>query len=174
VASGAIDRFGSVEPTEGGRSSRENLLLDGRWAPSAGDTWEVDAWGTRYKLRLWSDFTFFANSGLPSSRPRAAPSDRPADEDDRLQAEGYFLLDLLPQYRWRNLELGVQVLNLTNTEWEEVQFEDDSCVLGQEQGADPDRPCFAKPGGSAVTPPGVIHFTPGNPIGVLAGLTLFF
>ena len=45
-------------------SDRENLILDWRYTPSAADTWEVYAYGTRYKLRLWSDFTFFANSGL--------------------------------------------------------------------------------------------------------------
>src|SRR4030095_13602761 len=64
VASGALDRFGSVDPTEGGRSDRQNLILDWRYTPSAVEPWGVYPYGTRYKLRLWSDFTFFANSGL--------------------------------------------------------------------------------------------------------------
>ncbi len=64
VASGALDRFGSVDPTEGGRTDRQNLILDWRYTPSAVDTWEVYTYATRYKLRLWSDFTFFSNSGL--------------------------------------------------------------------------------------------------------------
>jgi hypothetical protein len=42
-------------------------------------------------------------------------TDRPADEGNRLQAEGYYLLDLFAKYRWRNVELGIQPLNLTNT-----------------------------------------------------------
>ena len=53
-----------IDPTEGGRTDRENLLLDWRYTPTPSDTWEVHGYGTRYKLRLWSDFTFFANSGL--------------------------------------------------------------------------------------------------------------
>jgi outer membrane receptor protein involved in Fe transport len=101
-------------------------------------------------------------------------ADRPADEDNVLQAEGYYVLDLFAKYRWRNVELGIQLLNLTNTEWREAQFADNSCVRSQEQSRDPTRPCFSKPGRNPVTPPGAVHFTPGNPIGVRAGVTLFF
>jgi outer membrane receptor protein involved in Fe transport len=101
-------------------------------------------------------------------------ADRPADEDDVLQAEGYNVLDLFAKYRWRNVELGIQLLNLTNTEWREAQFEDNSCVRSQEQSRNSTRPCFSKPGKSPVTPPGAIHLTPGNSIGVRAGVTLFF
>jgi outer membrane receptor protein involved in Fe transport len=101
-------------------------------------------------------------------------TDRPADEGNRLQAEGYYLLDLFAKYRWRNVELGIQLLNLTNTSWREAQFEDNSCVRSQVQSRDAARPCFSKPGKDPVTPPGAIHFTPGNPIGVRAGVTVFF
>lgn len=59
-----LERFGSIDPTEGGRTDRENLLLDWRYTPTPSDTWEVHGYAQRYKLRLWSDFTFFANSGL--------------------------------------------------------------------------------------------------------------
>ncbi len=64
VSTGMLDRFGSIDPTEGGRTDRENLLLDWRYTPTPSDTWEVHGYAQRYKLRLWSDFTFFANSGL--------------------------------------------------------------------------------------------------------------
>src|SRR5262249_15016805 len=64
VATGQLDRFGSIDPTEGGRTDRENVILDWRYTPSATDSWQVYGWVQRYKLRLWSDFTFFANSGL--------------------------------------------------------------------------------------------------------------
>src|SRR5262245_40549672 len=101
-------------------------------------------------------------------------TDRPADERDALQAKGYYLLDVFAKYRWRNVELGIQLLNLTNTQWREAQFEDNSCVRSQIQNRDPTQPCFAKPGKSPVTPLGAIHYTPGNPIGVRAGVTVFF
>src|SRR5262249_58298188 len=64
VATGELNQFGSIDPTEGGRTDRQNLLLDWRYTPTATDTWEVHGYAQRYKLRLWSDFTFFANSGL--------------------------------------------------------------------------------------------------------------
>jgi outer membrane receptor protein involved in Fe transport len=101
-------------------------------------------------------------------------ADRPADEEDTLTAEGYYMLDAFAKYRWRNVELGIQLLNLTNTQWREAQFADNSCVRGQMQQRDPGAPCFAKPGRNAVTPPGAIHYTPGNPIGVRAGVAVYF
>jgi hypothetical protein len=60
------------------------------------------------------------------------------------------------------------------TNWREAQFSDNSCVRSQIQARNPDAPCSAKPGKSPVLPPDSIHFTPGNPIGVVAGLTWFF
>jgi hypothetical protein len=64
--------------------------------------------------------------------------------------------------------------NLTNTDWREAQFADNSCVrseLGRAVG------CLARPGkqtqhASDAVPS--IHFTPGSPFGVRAGLQLFF
>jgi len=101
-------------------------------------------------------------------------ADRPATEDDSLTAQGYYLLDAFAKYRWRNVELGIQLLNLTDTEWREAQFADTSCVHGQIQRNDPARPCYWKPGRNAAEPKPAIHFTPGNPIAVQAGLTVFF
>ncbi len=43
-------------------------------------------------------------------------------------ARGYCLLDLIAQYRWRNVEVSIQALNLTDTDWREAQFADTSCV----------------------------------------------
>ena len=43
--SGALDRFGSIDPTEGGRTDRENLLLDWTLHADAQDTWEVSGYG---------------------------------------------------------------------------------------------------------------------------------
>src|SRR5215475_11704240 len=38
VATGELNQFGSIDPTEGGRTDRENLLLDWRYTPTATDT----------------------------------------------------------------------------------------------------------------------------------------
>lgn len=100
--------------------------------------------------------------------------DRPASEDRTLTARGYFLLDLIAKYRWRNVEASVALLNLTDTDWREAQFSDNSCTR-REVGRSPG--CDASPGkqnSHAVDPASDIHFTPGNPFGVRAGIKVFF
>ena len=100
--------------------------------------------------------------------------DRPANEDRTLTARGYFLLDLLAKYRWRNVEASLALLNLTDTDWREAQFSDNTCVrreLGRVPG------CDLHPGkqtARAVDAPADIHFTPGNPFGVRAGIKVYF
>jgi outer membrane receptor protein involved in Fe transport len=56
VEAGSIGRFGAIDATEGGRTSRTdvNLLL-----ADADDRWDVRAFATRYDFRLFSNFTFF-------------------------------------------------------------------------------------------------------------------
>lgn len=114
--------------------------------------------------------------------------DRPANEDRSLVARGYVLLDLIAQYRWRNVEVSLQALNLTNTHWREAQFADTSCVAGEVGMVDAkgrSNGCFASPGnqtkghvdpatGKRAEPADDIHFTPGNPFGFYAGVKLYF
>jgi hypothetical protein len=102
--------------------------------------------------------------------------DRPANEDRTLTARGYTLLDLLGRYRWRNVEAQVSLLNLTNADWRDAQFDDQSCVQG-ELGAAPGctRVSPLKQGGTSSNA-GVedIHYTPGSPFWVRGGLTVYF
>jgi outer membrane receptor protein involved in Fe transport len=97
--------------------------------------------------------------------------DYPANEDRTLTTRGYALLDLMARYRWRNLEVGLAFLNLTDASWREAQFGYPSCVRG-EVGASP--ACLAKPGPEPGEGVDDINFTPGNPFAVRAGLTVFF
>src|SRR5262249_34834258 len=114
----------------------------------------------------------FMNGGLPAALannftvglPARAISDRPAHAHGTQTAQGYYLVDLIGRYRWRNVETLVQLLNVTNTDWREAQFADNSCVRSQEQTGHPGRACYDRPGMDPVTPPSAIHFTPGNPI----------
>jgi outer membrane receptor protein involved in Fe transport len=69
---------------------------------------------------------------------------------------GYTVLDLAARYRWRFLELGLAVENLTDTDWRSSEFFYES------------RPA---PGGAASED---FHFTPGNPLNVRAWLTAHF
>lgn len=101
--------------------------------------------------------------------------DRPAIEDRSLTARGYFLLDLIARYRWRNVEASLAFLNLTNTDWREAQFADTSCVR-REVGNARNPNCLAAPGfqGEHPDPHNDVHYTPGIPFGVRAGLKIYF
>ncbi len=58
VASGLISRFGSLDPTDGGYTSR--FSLSGRWSRSDEDgSTRVEAYAIRSALNLFSNFTFF-------------------------------------------------------------------------------------------------------------------
>ncbi|PYQ44371.1 MAG: hypothetical protein DMF77_07325 [Acidobacteria bacterium] len=58
IASGLIDRFGLIDPTDGGRTHRHTLAGEWRKSTTAGLTL-VKAYGIDYGLDLFSNFTFF-------------------------------------------------------------------------------------------------------------------
>ena len=59
VESGFIDRFGSIDPSEGGNTERynANFRLTHRFANQT--IWETQAYYSRYLFSLYSNFTFF-------------------------------------------------------------------------------------------------------------------
>jgi len=58
IDSGLIDRFGSIDPTDGGRTYRYSV--SGEWQHSSGNVLnKVQAYGLGYGLNLISNFTFF-------------------------------------------------------------------------------------------------------------------
>ncbi|HSR98824.1 MAG TPA: TonB-dependent receptor [Kofleriaceae bacterium] len=60
VADHTISRFGSLDPSEGGDTSRTAIQLGYRVRDDAGGLWRASAYGLEYRLRLFSDFTLFA------------------------------------------------------------------------------------------------------------------
>jgi TonB dependent receptor/TonB-dependent Receptor Plug Domain len=58
IAEGVIDRFGSLNPIDGGVSSRESLSFS-RVKRTDSDQVQFSAYVIRYKLDLWSTFTFY-------------------------------------------------------------------------------------------------------------------
>ena len=82
--------------------------------------------------------------------------DRPANEDNSIVAEGYFVTDLNLNYAHKNWTLGLIVENLFDTEWNETQFATESRLLNEPNGFEE------------------IHFTPGTPFYVRGKLTVSF
>ncbi len=60
IDSGQISRFGSMNPTDGGKTQR--ISLSGKWFDKGpnGDT-EISAYAIDYRFNLFSDFTYFLN-----------------------------------------------------------------------------------------------------------------
>ena len=60
VASGALDRFGSVDPSEGGSSSRYSASGGYTVGQPARGQWAVHGYALKYQLDLYSNFTLYA------------------------------------------------------------------------------------------------------------------
>ncbi len=61
VQEGSIDRFGSIDPSEGGSTQRTNLNAEFAWKPREDHRLTVHAYLTYYRLNLFNDFTLFLN-----------------------------------------------------------------------------------------------------------------
>ena len=61
VRSGEIGRFGSNDPSEGGKSERQNLSFIYNYT-DANQTFTAQTWASWSKLQLWSNFSLFLNN----------------------------------------------------------------------------------------------------------------
>jgi hypothetical protein len=113
--------------------------------------------------------TVFDNGFSAALRVRNL-GNRPANEEDTLTAEGYTLVDILGKYRWRNVELELAFLNVTNTDWRQAQFATNSCLVGEVGTGG----CQETPGKVPGLGPDDINFTPGNPFNVRGGVSVYF
>ena len=64
VESGTITRFGSIDNTEGGETSRANIFLKHVNQFSSGAHLTQQAYAVRYDFNLFSNFTFFLNDAV--------------------------------------------------------------------------------------------------------------
>lgn len=64
IDNGSIDRFGSIDPSEGGNTERynANVLLSKRF--NNGVVWDNQAYYSRYIFSLFSNFTFYLNDPI--------------------------------------------------------------------------------------------------------------
>ncbi len=64
VASGMISRFGAIDSTEGGNTSRQNLIVNYQYKPSSSGVLDNTFYLTKYDFNLFSNFTFFLNDSV--------------------------------------------------------------------------------------------------------------
>jgi outer membrane receptor protein involved in Fe transport len=61
VHDGTLDRFGAIDPTEGGKTLRSTAKLNYHYDTASGGQFFANAYGQYYRLDLFTNFTFFQN-----------------------------------------------------------------------------------------------------------------
>jgi outer membrane receptor protein involved in Fe transport len=64
VASGLIDRFGSIDDFEGGTTGRQNINLVYTTGEGSDNEFMIQSYYSRYNFKLFSNFTFFLNDPI--------------------------------------------------------------------------------------------------------------
>lgn len=64
INEGIIDRWGSIDPTEGGSTSRTNVQINFKHIISPSEHIEAMGWYSKYNFNLYSDFTFYLNDPI--------------------------------------------------------------------------------------------------------------
>jgi hypothetical protein len=108
---------------------------------------------------VWSGtggVTYINNNGLNGSLRYRYIGDRPANEDYSLNAQGYFITDLVLNYTKPKYEVGLTINNILNTKWKETQFDTETRLKGEAQPVDE------------------ICFTPGTKFAAKLSFTVFF
>jgi len=90
-----ISRFGAIDPTDGGKTSRYSLSLDRHKTLENGAVFHMDVYAIKYRLNLFSNFTYFLND--------------PTNGDQFEQADSRTVVGLTP--RW-----------VFNGKWDERQI----------------------------------------------------
>jgi outer membrane cobalamin receptor len=109
-------------------SGQDNIPLAPRLTSIGGATVRQGAWSASLRYRHMGD--------------------RPANEDASTTASGYTVCDLAASYTHKKYELGFQIQNLFNTDWNEAQFDTETRLR-------------AEP-----APVSEICFTPGTPFAI--------
>lgn len=100
--------------------------------------------------------SYVSKSGLNASLRYRYVGKRPADESNTIIAKSYFLIDLVTGYKFKNTDFSITIQNLFNSEWREAQFETTSRLKDE------------------TVPVTEIHYTPGTPFNIKAGINIKF
>jgi hypothetical protein len=101
ITEGFIDRFGSLNPTDGGISSRESLSFS-RAKRTDDDQVQFSAYVIRYKLDLWSTFTFFLKD--------------PVNGDQMLQHDDRIIYGFKGSKTWHTELFGLSMTNVVGAQ----------------------------------------------------------
>jgi outer membrane receptor for Fe3+-dicitrate len=113
-------------------------------------------------IPLAPDFTFTGGlsiddlNGFSGGLRMRYLDDRPANEDNSIVAEGYFVTDFNINYSVNNITLSIAIENLFDVDWNETQFATESRLQNEAQSVEE------------------IHFTPGTPFFIKGSLTYRF
>ncbi|MBS1608326.1 MAG: TonB-dependent receptor [Bacteroidetes bacterium] len=100
--------------------------------------------------------TIKMKAGLNTSLRYRYIDSRPANENNTIRADGYFLLDAVASYEYKKFELSVSIENILNQYWKEAQFATVSRLKNE------------------IVPVSEIHYTPGTPRFLKAGISYIF
>ena len=95
-------------------------------------------------------------SGIEGSVRYRYVGDRPANEDNSVVAKGHFIGNIILAYRYQGFKIFTQIENVLNATWNEAQFDTESRLYNE------------------TLPVSELHFTPGNPFNLQAGVSYQF
>lgn len=90
VDNGTIERFGSIDPTEGGNTERYNANILFTTQFKSGSTWQNQAFFSRYIFNLYSNFTFFLNNPVDGDAINQAESRNIAGFNSTFKKKRFF------------------------------------------------------------------------------------
>ncbi len=100
--------------------------------------------------------TYTNKNGFNGSLRYRYVGDRPANENNSLTAEGYFITDMVVNYTKPKYEIGFTINNIFNRQWKETQFDTETRLKNEPE------------------PVEEVCFTPGTPFAAKLSFTLFF
>ena len=74
IDAGSISRFGAIDDTEGGKTSRSNLIFSTRKIMNINNFVKATVFYTKYDFELYSNFTFFLNDPVNGDQIRQKES----------------------------------------------------------------------------------------------------
>jgi outer membrane receptor protein involved in Fe transport len=117
VEAGRLDRFGAIDPTEGGTTSRASVAASYEVTDAKDAIWHLGAYLIGYRLRLFSDFTLFARDPVHGDQ---------IEQTDRRSVYGVDAYTVRPHHLGAipgRLRLGVQARadNIQTELWHAAQ-----------------------------------------------------